>query len=88
MNLNERRKDGISDGNKESSNRIGNLRRATQKFEVVEPSEIQRRQAAAEYLKWAWPADRKGSHRAKDCMRPIKLDKGTAAFPKAKDHQK
>ena len=24
----------------------------------------------------------------KDCQRPIKLDKGTASFPKAKEYQK
>jgi len=35
-----------------------------------------------------WPSDRKGSHRVKDCRRPIKLDKGTGSFPKAKEYQK
>ena len=39
-------------------------------------------------MRCAWPADRKGSHRVRDCIRPIKLDKGTASFPKAKDYQK
>jgi hypothetical protein len=39
-------------------------------------------------LRCAWPADRKGKHNTKDCYRPIKLDKGTADFPKAKAYQK
>jgi len=58
------------------------------KTEGIDPSEIQRRKAAGECLRCAWPSDRKGNHRAKDCMRPIKLDKGTASFPKAKEYQK
>jgi len=39
-------------------------------------------------LRCAWPSDRKGSHRVKDCIRPAKLDKGTASFLKAKEYQK
>jgi hypothetical protein len=39
-------------------------------------------------LRCAWPADRKGKHNTKDCYRPIKLDRGTADFPKAKAYQK
>jgi hypothetical protein len=54
----------------------------------IDSSELQRRKAAGECLRCAWPSDRKGSHRVADCRRPIKLDKGTAAFPKAKEYQK
>jgi len=56
--------------------------------EGIEPSEIERRKAAGECHSCAWPADRKGNHRVKDCLRPIKLDKGTATYPKAKVYQK
>jgi len=53
----------------------------------INGSEIQRRKSSGEYLRCAWPADRKGSHRVKDCIRPIKLTEGTATFPKAKEYQ-
>jgi hypothetical protein len=58
------------------------------KTEGIEPSEVERRKAAGEYLSCAWPSDRKGSHRVKDCRRPIKLDKGTANYPKSKEYQR
>jgi len=63
-------------------------RKDDSKTEGIESSEIQRRRSAGECLRCAWPSDRKGSHRVADCRRPIKLDKGTAAFPKAKEYQK
>jgi len=46
------------------------------------------RRKEKECLRCAWPADRKGKHNTKDCFRQIKLDKGTADFPKAKADQK
>jgi hypothetical protein len=55
------------------------------KTEGIEFSEIEQRKAAGECLRCAWPSERKGSHRVKDCIRPIKLDKGTATYPKAKE---
>jgi len=58
------------------------------KTEGIEPSKIDRRKAAGECLRCAWPSDRKGNHRVKDCIRPMRLDKGTASYPKAKDYQK
>jgi len=58
------------------------------KTEGIDPSEIIRRKPAGECLRCAWPADRKGTHRVKDCQRPIKLDKGTANYPKAKEYQR
>jgi hypothetical protein len=54
----------------------------------IEPSEVERRKAAGECLRCAWPSDRKGSHRVKDCVRPTKLDRATASYPKAKEYQK
>jgi len=51
---------------------------------VIDGDEITRRRKAGECLNCAWPADKKGNHRAQDCYRPIKLDKGTAYFPKEK----
>jgi hypothetical protein len=50
--------------------------------------EIDRRRSSGECLRCAWPSDRKGSHRVADCRRPIKLDKGTANYPKAREYQK
>jgi len=58
------------------------------KTEGINLKEISRRKAAGECLHCAWPSYRKGSHRVMDCKRKIKLDKGTALFPRNKDHQK
>jgi len=57
-------------------------------LEGINRGEISRRKAAGECLHCAWPSDRKGNHRVKDCQRQIKLDKGTADFPKAKEYQR
>jgi hypothetical protein len=51
-------------------------------------ADVERRKSAGECLRCAWPSDRKGSHRVKDCIRPIKLNKGTASYPKAKEYHK
>jgi hypothetical protein len=58
------------------------------KTDGIEPSEKERRKAAGECLRCAWPSDRKGSHWVTYCIRPIKLDKGTACYPKAKEYSK
>ena len=50
--------------------------------------ELSRRRKDKECLSCAWPSDRKGKHFSRDCRRPIKLDEGTASFPKAKEYQK
>ena len=66
------------------------VKRSNQDFsktEGIDPSELSRRKAAEECLRCAWPSDRKGNHRVKDCRRKIKLDKGMANFPKAKVYQ-
>jgi len=54
----------------------------------IGPTEIRRRRETGECLRCAWPSDRKGAHRIADCRRPIKLDKGTANYPKAKEYVK
>jgi len=53
----------------------------------IEATEIARRKAAGECLHCAWPSERKGSHQVRDCVRPIKLEKGTAGHPEAKTCQ-
>jgi len=58
------------------------------KIEGIPGDELDRRRKERECLRCAWPADRKGKYNTKDCYRPIKLDKGTADFPKAKAYQK
>jgi hypothetical protein len=50
--------------------------------------EIRGRKEAGECLRCAWPPDKTGSHRVRDCIHPIKLDKGTPSYPKAKEFQK
>jgi hypothetical protein len=59
-----------------------------QKTERIEYSELEQRKATGECLRCAWPSDRKGNNRVKDCIWPIKLDKGTANYPKAKESQR
>jgi len=56
--------------------------------EGIQASEIARPKSAGECSRCAWPSDRKGTHRVKDCRRPIKLEKGMASLPKAKEYQK
>jgi hypothetical protein len=58
------------------------------KLAGIDEAEIKRRKETGECLRCAWPSDRKGFHRVADCRRSIKLDKGTAIFPKAKKHFK
>jgi len=48
------------------------------KTEWIKESEIQRRKAAGECLRCAWPPGDKWIHMVKDSIRLIKLDKGTA----------
>jgi hypothetical protein len=54
------------------------------KTEGIDLHELERRKSAGECLCCAWPSDRKGAHRVKDCIQPIRLDKGTASHPKDK----
>jgi len=57
------------------------------KIAGIDISEIRRRRAAGECLRCAWPSNRKGNHRVKDCRRQIKLDKETAIFPRDRNYQ-
>ena len=54
----------------------------------VPQDELDRRKKPRECMRCGWPADRKGNHKTMDCYRPVKTDKGTANFPKAKEYQK
>jgi hypothetical protein len=58
------------------------------KTEGIDKAEIQRRKSEGVCLRCAWPSDRKGTHRVKDGIRPIKLHKGTASYPKGKEYQR
>jgi hypothetical protein len=51
------------------------------KTEGIEQTLIQRRKAAGECLRCAWPSDRKGKHWVQDCVRKVKLDSGTPGGP-------
>jgi len=83
------------DSNKRKFDKKGKFRKEgkedssfKEKLEGIPGDELARRRKEKECLRCAWPADRKGKHQSKDCYRPIKLDKGTADFPKAKAYQK
>jgi hypothetical protein len=58
------------------------------KTEGINQSEIERRKSAGERYRCAWPSDRKGAHKVKDCTRAIKLGKGTASYPTGKEYLK
>jgi hypothetical protein len=57
------------------------------KSEGISDIEIQRRIREGECLHCAWPSKRKAAHKVKDCIRPIKLDKSTASYPKEKAYK-
>jgi len=71
-----------------SNDAVINNQKDHSKTEGIDSSEISRRKAAEECIRCAWPFARKGNHRVKDCHRQIKLDKGTAIFPKDRICQK
>jgi len=50
--------------------------------EGIDGSELRRRKAAGECQRFAWPQERKGSHKTLECFRWKPLEKGTAPFPK------
>jgi hypothetical protein len=62
-------------------------RKDTSSLAGIDSTEIGRRKETGECLRCAWPSDRKGAHRVKDCRRPIKLSKGTAVHLKSKNFQ-
>jgi len=53
----------------------------------ISETEIRRRKEVGECLRCAWPADRKGAHSDKTCIRPIRLAEGTASYPKGKTYE-
>jgi hypothetical protein len=59
-----------------------------QMIEGVPKNEIDRRRAAKECLRCAWPSDRKGAHGTMKCFQSIKVTNGTADFGKPKTYQK
>jgi hypothetical protein len=74
-------------GNKFKTRNKSNKTYAEQ-TEGIDKSELDRRKAAGECQRCAWPGDRKGAHKTMDCVRWTKKDVGTASFPKAKEYQK
>jgi hypothetical protein len=85
----EDRKDKKDRKSKKFKNRKGkDYEKQSNELEGISEKELSRRRREKECLKCAWPADRKGKHFSRDCRRPIKLDEGTASFPKAKEYQK
>jgi hypothetical protein len=63
------------------------LKKGLPKTAGIDEAEIKRRKENGECLRCAWPTNRKGTHRVKDCRPPIKLNKGTASFARAKSYQ-
>ena len=66
----------------------GSVKTFSSQTEGIPQAEMDRRSKAWECMRCAWPADRKGNHKTMHCYRPIKIDAGTANFPKAKEYQK
>ena len=58
------------------------------KTDGIDPVEILRRKLAGECLCCAWPSEKKGTHKVKDCRRPIKIDMGTAGFTQVREYRK
>ena len=56
--------------------------------EGVSKNELERRKAAKECARCAWPSDRKGAHGMMKCFQNIKVSNGTADFGKPKAYQK
>lgn len=52
------------------------------KTEAIECSEIERRKVSGKCLRCAWPKEWTEIHRIEDCIRPMKLDKGTGSYLK------
>lgn len=54
----------------------------------IKKSELDRRKAAGECQRCAWPADQKGAHKTINCFRWARKETGMVPFPKAKEYQK
>jgi len=57
-------------------------------IEGIPQQGLTRKRRVKECMRRACPADRKGSHKTKDCHRQSKTDESTGSFPKAKEYQK
>jgi len=66
----------------------GEIKTFATQTQGIPQDELDRRKKSRECMRCGWPADRKGNHKTMDCYRPVKTDKGTANFPKAKEYQK
>jgi hypothetical protein len=77
------RKDRFDKKSKNKSNKT-----YAEQTEGIDKSELDRRKAAGECQRCAWPGDRKGAHKTMDCFRWARKEVGTAPFPKAKEYQK
>jgi hypothetical protein len=55
--------------------------------EGIDGLELQRRKAAGECQRCAWPQDRNGGHKTLDCFRWKKIEKGTVPVPKNKKYK-
>jgi len=62
---------------------IKDSKKGNTKTEGIDLQEINRWKLAGECLHCAWPPDEKGTHRVKNCIRPIKLSLETANHRKA-----
>jgi len=83
----QRKDDKFSGGKfKFRNNNISNKSYAEQ-TDGIDKSELDRRKAAGECQRCAWPGDRKGAHKTMDCYRWKRVEKGTAPFSKPKAYQ-
>jgi hypothetical protein len=55
-----------------------------EQMEGIDKSELDKRKAAGECQRCAWPGDRKGAPKAMDCFRWARKEVGMALFPKVK----
>jgi hypothetical protein len=82
----KRRFEGRKNQFKDSKNK--SKKTYAEQTEGINKSELDRRKAAGECQRCAWPGDRKGAHKTMDCFRWARKDVGTAPFPKPKEYQK
>jgi hypothetical protein len=59
-----------------------------EQMEGIDISELDKRKAAGECQRCAWPGDRKGAPKAMDCFRWARKEVGMALFPKVKKYYK
>jgi hypothetical protein len=82
------RRDTTKPFDKQSKTKNKSNKTYAEQTEGIDKSELDRRKAAGECQRCAWPGDRKGAHKTMDCFRWARKEIGTAPFPKAKEYQK